>query len=73
MDSITLMAEGVPQFMVKQESLEADATGIPTEFAVSTDDAMTGDDDGQGIVVIGAAHGTCRSGTPQTGRQFTIG
>ena len=59
--------------MVEEETFEADTPGVAAKGAIRCDDTVTGNDDGQRVVVVGAAHGARGTGLPQRGRQFAIG
>src|SRR6185369_7566214 len=54
-----LRGEGCSQsaFEFKEFALDVEAATVSAECAVGSDDAMAGDDDRNGIAVVGEAHG----------------
>lgn len=61
------------QFVVDEDALEPYTAGVATEGAAGAHDTMTGHDDGQRVVVIGAAHGARGAGPTQGGGERTVG
>jgi hypothetical protein len=60
-------------FVVEEPALAFDAAAVAGEGSVGSDDAMTGDDDGDGIGAVGEADRANRRGPADGGGEFAVG
>ena len=59
--------------MLEQTLLDGQTAGITMQAAVLSQDTVTGNDNGDGITPIGAAHGTRAFGPAHLVCQFLVG
>ena len=59
-------------FEIEQLSLHGEPTAEPDQPAVAADDAVAGDDDGDGVGAVGGPHGADRGGPADGLRQLPV-
>lgn len=61
------MERGVAGFVVEEPAFAGEASGVAGELAASSDDAVAGDDDGDGVGAICQADGAAGGGAAEVG------